>query len=106
MANSIEQGRCASNRCGVRCQLPGGAGADGAGAGALEAPLLVGCSGLVNCAHDVHWLHGFARIDAGDLVDNASRRYRHVFATQQQGMPHVQRLRNCLPRINERSPGA
>lgn len=100
-----------------------GADTDTAGTGALDAPLLGGSracvdaafgsgalqrgrTGLVSWAHDGHWLHGHAHIDSGDLEHNAGHLYRDVFATlQQQGMPHLLRLWNYLPRINEHSQG-
>lgn len=100
-----------------------GADADTAGTGALDAPLLAGSTacvdaafgsgplqrgrtGLVSWAHDGHWLHGHAQLEGGELEHNAWRLYRDVFATlQAQGMPHLLRLWNYLPRINAHSQG-
>jgi chorismate lyase / 3-hydroxybenzoate synthase len=67
-----------------------------------------GTSGLVRWADDGHWLHGHALLDAaeGELEDSAWRIYRDVFALlQARGAPHLLRLWNYLPRINEHSSG-
>lgn len=106
-----------------------GADADTAGVGTLAAPLLGGSAacvdvafgagalqrgrtGAVAWAHDGHWLHGHARVDAvegaaeGALEAAAYRLYRDVFATLQgTGLPHLLRLWNYLPRINAQTSG-
>lgn len=102
-----------------------GANADTAGVGTLAAPLLGGSAacvdvacgagalqrgrtGAVSWAHDGHWLHGHARVDAveGALEEAAYQLYRDVFATLQgTGLPHLLRLWNYLPRINAQSSG-
>jgi chorismate lyase / 3-hydroxybenzoate synthase len=102
-----------------------GAAPDAAGgAGALPLPLLGGCvpvvdsffagtprrgsSGLLRWADCGQWLHGHATLEAaeGELEAAAYRLYRDVFALlQERGAPHLLRLWNYLPRINEHSSG-